>query len=307
MSAAAEWRKVGKRYGPVIAVEDVSLELRAGEVTALVGQNGAGKTTLIKLLLGLVRPDTGDVRISGRDPAGSSGSHARRALGFLPENVAFHGAMTGRELMAFYARLKRVSTARNAELLARVGIAHAADRRVGTYSKGMRQRLGVAQALIGDPQLLVFDEPTSGLDPASRRDVFDMIDTLRASGATVLLSTHGLVEVEERVDRVVIMHRGRLRAAGTLEELRSESRAKARIVVRTRPCCTGQVLAALPAGASCLHRSDTGLTLEVKPQDKVALVRAVLAAGDVVEDVEMHTAGLQELYRDLVDEPDEDA
>jgi Cu-processing system ATP-binding protein len=306
MSVVAGWYNVGKRYGSVAAVDDVSLELRAGEATALVGQNGAGKTTLIKLLLGLVRPDAGSVRISGLDPAGASGSHARHALGFLPENVAFHGAMTGRELMAFYARLKRASAVRNAALLERVGIAHAADRRVGTYSKGMRQRLGVAQALIGDPQLLVFDEPTSGLDPASRRDMYDMIDALRAAGATVLMSTHGLVEIEPHVHRVAILHGGRLRATGTLAELRNESRAEARIVVRTRPCCTGQVLAALPAGARCSHRSDTSLTLEVKPQAKVALLRAVLAAGDAVEDVEVHTAGLQELYRDLIDEPDDE-
>jgi Cu-processing system ATP-binding protein len=169
----------------------------------------------------------------------------------------------------------------------------------------MRQRLGIAQALIGDPQLLVFDEPTSGLDPASRHDVYDMIDALRTSGATVLLSTHALVEVEERVDRVAILDRGTLRAAGTLRELRSESGAKARIVVRTRPCCTGQVLAALPSCATCSERSDTGLTLEVRPQDKVAVLRAVLSTGDVVEDIEVHTAGLQELYRDLVDEPDD--
>jgi len=307
MSAVAEWRDVGKRYGSVVAVDDVSLELRAGEATALVGHNGAGKTTLIKMLLGLVRPDTGSVRIMGHDPAGASGSRARDALGFLPENVAFHAAMTGRELMAFYARLKRASASRNAELLERVGIAHAADRRVGTYSKGMRQRLGIAQALIGNPQLLVFDEPTSGLDPASRRDVYDMIDTFRASGATVLLSTHGLLEVEERVDRVAILHDGRVRAAGTLPELLSESRAMARIVVRTRPCSTGQVLAALPPGASCSQRTDTGLTLEVRPQDKLALLRAVLSTGDVVEDIEVHTAGLQELYRDLVDAADDDA
>jgi energy-coupling factor transporter ATP-binding protein EcfA2 len=160
-------------------------ELHPGEATALVGHNGAGKTTLIKLLLGLVRPSQGSVSVLGVDPAGRQGAEARRALGFLPENVAFHGAMTGTELMNFYARLKGQPVSRNRDLLARVGLAEAADRRVSTYSKGMRQRLGLAQTLIGDPRLLLLDEPTSGLDPASRAEVFDMIDRLRADGATI--------------------------------------------------------------------------------------------------------------------------
>jgi Cu-processing system ATP-binding protein len=134
-----------------------------------------------------------------------------------------------------------------------------------------------------------------------------MIDALRESGATVLLSTHGLAEVEQRVDRVAIVHEGRLRAAGTLGELRSGSDAKVRISVRTRPCCTGQVLAAIPPGATCSQRSATGLALEVSAEDKLTVLRAVLAAGDVVEDIEVHAAGLQELYRDLVGEPGDDA
>src|SRR5690606_11788785 len=163
---------------------------------ALVGHNGAGKTTLIKLLLGLIRPSEGSVRIAGIDPAGNRGAEARRAIGFLPESVAFHGAMTGNELIAFYARLKGAPCSRNAGLVAgyarvmgepcsrsaglrgRVGMARAANRRVATYSKGMRQRLGIAQALIGEPRLMLFDEPTSGLDPASRTEVYRMIDAL---------------------------------------------------------------------------------------------------------------------------------
>ena len=234
MTCVAEWSAVTKRYRGVTAVENVSLGLEAGEATALVGHNGAGKTTLIKLLLGLIRPNDGSVRISGVDPAGHRGAQARRAIGFLPESVAFHDAMTGDELMAFYARLKGEPRQRNAELLARVGIADAAHRRVATYSKGMRQRLGIAQALIGEPRLLLFDEPTSGLDPASRRDVYVMIDTLRDSGATVLISTHALAEVENRVDRVAIMHCGRLLAAGTLAELRHGVAAEQRQRQRQR-------------------------------------------------------------------------
>ena len=300
MSSVVEWRAVTKRYRGVTAVEGVSLALEAGQATALVGHNGAGKTTLIKLLLGLIRPSAGRVLIGGVDAAGSGGAQARRAIGFLPESVAFHGAMTGRELMAFYARLKGEPRARNDELLARVGIADAADRRVGTYSKGMRQRLGIAQALIGAPRLLLFDEPTSGLDPASRRDVYEMIEALRGSGATVLISTHALAEVEHRVDRVAVMHRGRLLAAGSLDELRRGVEAEVPMRLRVRRCATGQVLALLPAGVRCIERVDDALTLQVAPAAKMAALRAVAEAGELVEDVDIRAPGLQELYGELV-------
>jgi Cu-processing system ATP-binding protein len=299
MTAIAQWSSVTRHYGKVTAVSDVSLELHPGEATALVGHNGAGKTTLIKLLLGLIRPSAGAVKVLGCDPAGRDGAAARAQLGFLPENVAFHGAMTGAELMAFYARLKREPVSANRALLARVGLAEAADRRVSTYSKGMRQRLGLAQTLIGNPRLLLLDEPTSGLDPASRAEVYDMIDRFRADGATVLISTHALAEVGERVDRVAIMHRGGLLAAGTLAELRRGASAEVRLRLRVRPCSTGGVLARLPAGVRCLGRDETRLELALAGEQKMPVIQ-LLAGLREVEDVEMSTPGLEELYRTLV-------
>ncbi|QOW20540.1 ABC transporter ATP-binding protein [Lysobacter ciconiae] len=300
MSAIAQWDGVTKRYGNVVAVRDVNLALHPGEATALVGHNGAGKTTLIKLLLGLIRPEEGVVRVSGIDPAGAQGAEARRALGFLPENVAFHGAMTGNELMTFYAGLKGHSTKRNRELLALVGIADAAGRRVSTYSKGMRQRLGIAQALIGEPRLLLFDEPTSGLDPASRIDVFNTIDMLRGSGATVLVSTHALAEVENRVDRVAVMHRGNLLSAGTLEDLRQGVVPDVGLRVRVRNCETERLLAALPPGIQCTDRTEDTLMLGVPAADKMAALRALASLGESVEDIRTVTPGLEDLYRRLV-------
>jgi Cu-processing system ATP-binding protein len=301
MSPIAQWSSVSKRYRGVTAVSDVSLALDAGRVTALVGHNGAGKTTLIKLLLGLIRPTEGSVRVAGMDPAGARGAEARQALGFLPENVAFHGAMTGIELMAFYAKLKRRPLSRNAELLERVGIAGAAHRRVSTYSKGMRQRLGIAQALIGEPRLMLLDEPTSGLDPASRAEVFEMIDLLRASGATVMLSTHALAEVEEHVDGAAIMHRGRLLAAGSLAELRSGAEAEVRISVRVRPCTTSAVLARLPAGVRCVERDEASLVLLAPLSLKMDTLRVLGNAEGMVEDIDLDAPGLQQLYRQLVE------
>lgn len=300
MSAIAQWAGVTKRYRNVVAVQDVTLALHPGEATALVGHNGAGKTTLIKLLLGLIRPDEGTVRVSGIDPAGAHGADARRALGFLPENVAFHGAMTGNELMSFYAGLKGHSTKRNHELLSLVGIADAAGRRVSTYSKGMRQRLGIAQALIGEPRLLLFDEPTSGLDPASRIDVFNTIDMLRGSGATVLVSTHALAEVENRVDRVAVVHRGNLLAAGTMAELREGVVPDVGLRVRVRNCETEGLLAVLPTGIECTERADDTLMLRVPAADKMAALRALSSMEETVEDIQTVTPGLEDLYRRLV-------
>ena len=276
MNAIAQWSDVTRRYGDVVAVRDVSLAVNAGEATALVGHNGAGKTTLIKLLLGLVRPDAGTVRVSGVDPAGARGTEARRTLGFLPENV-------------------------NHELLAMVGIADAADRRVSTYSKGMRQRLGIAQALIGEPRLLLFDEPTSGLDPASRVDVFNTIDMLRGSGATVLVCTHALAEVENRVDRVAVMHRGQLLAAGTLDQLREGAVPDVRLRLRMRDGGRdpAQLLAGLPAGSRCTVHTDDTLVLSVPASEKMAALR-ILAATEGVEDIHTATPGLEDLYRHLV-------
>jgi Cu-processing system ATP-binding protein len=300
MTPIAQWTGVTRRYRSVVAVRDVSLELHAGEATALVGHNGAGKTTLVKLLLGLIRPDAGTVRVAGVDPAGARGAEGRRLLGFLPENVAFHGAMTGNELMAFYAGLKHQSPRRNRELLALVGIADAAGRRVSTYSKGMRQRLGIAQALIGEPRLLLFDEPTSGLDPASRQDVFETIDLLRKSGATVLVCTHALAEVERRVDRVAVMHRGCLLASGTLGQLRAGVVADVELRVRTASADPAPLLARLPPGSRCTGRGDSTLALAVPAGGKMAALRALAAMDGEVLDIDTTATGLEELYRRLV-------
>lgn len=299
MTAIAQWSSVSKHYGRVAAVEDVSLCLYPGEATALVGHNGAGKTTLIKLLLGLIRPTEGSVSVLGADPAGRQGSQARRAIGFLPENVAFHGAMTGTELMGFYARLKSQPVNRNRDLLGLVGLAEAADRRVSTYSKGMRQRLGLAQSLIGAPRLLLLDEPTSGLDPASRAEVFDMIDRFRADGATVLVSTHALAEVGERVDRIAVMHKGGLLRAGSMADLRHETGVDVRLCLRVKPCTTGAVLQRLPEGVRCVRRDDARLELLMSGDQKMAVLRGLSDMGSV-EDVEMTTPGLEEVYRQLV-------
>ena len=209
---------VSKRYGATQALQGVDLELREGELLGLLGPNGAGKSTLVKIACGLVRATTGEVRVCGA-PAGSA--EARRRLGYLAELFRFPGWATATELLALHQQLAGSAggATERSELLELVGLADARERRIETMSKGMQQRLGIAQALVGSPRLLLLDEPTSALDPAGRRTVRALLEELRRRGVAVLLNTHLLSEVERVCDRVAIIDHGRLVAAGTPEEL----------------------------------------------------------------------------------------
>ena len=219
VQAPAVWCSgLRKRYGRQVAVVDVSLEVGAGEVVGLLGPNGAGKTTVIKALLGLVRPDAGEVRLLGRpstDPA------ARTRVGYLPELFRYQPWLTPLELLALHVRLAGadVPVAERREVLDRVGLAGRADDRLGGFSKGMQQRLGLAVALVARPELVVLDEPTSALDPLGRADVRDVVLSLKEKGVAVLLNSHLIGEVERVCDRVVILDRGEVAASGTLAEL----------------------------------------------------------------------------------------
>jgi ABC-2 type transport system ATP-binding protein len=211
-------RELGKRYGGTIALEGVSLEVGAAELVGLLGPNGAGKSTLTKIACGLVRPTAGTAVVSG-EPAGSR--PARAALGYLAELFRFPGWMNAEELLSLHQRLAGSDGAERErlELLELVGLADAAGTRVAAMSKGMQQRLGIAQALVGRPRLLLLDEPTSALDPVGRRIVRGLLAELRGRGVSVLLNSHLLSEVELVCDRVAILDRGRIVAHGRPDEL----------------------------------------------------------------------------------------
>src|SRR5207249_682894 len=206
----------------VVALQDLDLEIAPGEIYGSLGPNGSGKSTTLKIILSLISPTRGSVTIFGRD---NSVVAARREIGFLPENAYFHKFLTGAETLRFHAKLSGLprseTRARVDELLATVGLTDARDSRLSTYSKGMLQRIGLAQALIHNPKLLVLDEPTAGVDPAGSRDIQDLIASLRNRGTTVLLSSHLLTQVQEVCDRVGILHRGRLLREGPLQSLLS--------------------------------------------------------------------------------------
>src|SRR4051795_12409331 len=207
-----------KRYGRRTAVEDVSFTVARGEVLGLLGPNGAGKTSVIKMLLGLVRPDDGEVLLLGRR---SSDPRSRSAVGYLPELFRYQPWLTAAEVLDLHVRLARVDVdaSERRECLALVGLAERVGDRVGGFSKGMQQRLGLAVALVARPELVVLDEPTSALDPLGRVDVRDLVLSLKARGVAVLLTSHLIGEVERVCDRVVILDHGRVAASGTLAEL----------------------------------------------------------------------------------------
>ena len=220
MSALLTASQLSKTFGNFTAVNKVDIHINAGEMIALAGHNGAGKSTLMKMLLGLLTPTSGSISINGHSATSLA---ARQLIGYLPETVALYPNMTGFETLDFFADLKHVSRERNRELLTRVGIIEAAKKRVGTYSKGMRQRLALAQALLGQPKILLLDEPTTGLDPASRADFYRILDELRAQGTAILLSSHALAELADQADRIVIMKSGVKTADGDLHALRRDA------------------------------------------------------------------------------------
>jgi Cu-processing system ATP-binding protein len=300
MSCAVAFDQVGKRYGDITAVEQVDLAVAAGESLALLGHNGAGKTTLLKLMLGLIRPSSGRVRVLGVDPAGGDGARGRRETGFLPEHVAFDAAMSGLELLRFYARLKRSAGTQCLELLERVGLAEAARRRVRTYSKGMRQRLGLAQALLGAPRLLLLDEPTGGLDPASRQRFYEILRDLSARGSTVILSSHLLTELEQRTDRLVILDRGRVVASGTLDELRARARLPERFRVAVANGKAEEVSRQLAGAVDLALVNGSSLSFSCLPEAKMPIVRRLVELGPLVEDLNMVSPSLEDVYASFV-------
>ncbi|MGN7868624.1 ABC transporter ATP-binding protein [Paracoccus sp. 22332] len=278
-----------KRFAGVEALSDVSLTVDAGQRVALLGHNGAGKSTMMKIILGLIPFDGGAVTVCGAAPGSAA---ARAQVAYLPENAAFHPALTGEEQIRHYLSLRGEKPAQAVDLLARVGLGDAAKRRIGTYSKGMRQRVGLAQALIGKPRLLVLDEPTSGLDPVSRRDFYALLDDLAAGGTAILLSSHALTEVEARTDRILILSRGRLMAQGTLSDLRRTAALPVAISVAPAAGQRDALTQALPMARA---NGDGRLHLDCAQDDKLAVLARITGLPQVA-DLEVIPPSLEDIY-----------
>ena len=220
MNSVVEIRGVSRRFGDVMAVDNLTLSLGAGEIMGFLGANGAGKTTTIKMLLGLIRPSSGTVSVLGGDP---SDAKVRAKIGYMPEIAYYYPYLNARELLAFYGGLcgmdGKTIRARTDELLETVGLADAAKRPLKTYSKGMLQRAGIAQALLHDPDLLVLDEPFTGLDPLARIHFRELMHRLREQGKSIFFSSHELGETELLCDKVAIMKAGRAVYQGPVRQL----------------------------------------------------------------------------------------
>ena len=271
---------LAKRYGSVEALQGVDLEVRSGELVGLLGPNGAGKSTLVKIACGLVNPTAGTAAINGEPP---STARARRSLGYLAELFRFPGWYTADELLALHQRLARSEggAQERAGLLRRVGLEDAADRAVDAMSKGMQQRLGIAQALIGQPDLLLLDEPTSALDPAGRRTIRQLLEELRTRGVAVLLNSHLLSEIELVCDRVAIISRGRLVAEGAPRDL-----TKAR-------------------GVEIETASGTHVYPDATRDDAPRLVAELVHRGEAVYEVKILRTTLEESYLEVVEDGQE--
>jgi Cu-processing system ATP-binding protein len=281
---------VSKQYKDFTALNDVCLSLQAGEVIGLLGHNGAGKTTLMKLILGVISPSHGNVNVMGIAPDNKAAWHIRQKVGYLPENVSFYDHLTGLEVLTYFAKLKGFSKKEALVLLEQVGLTYAMKRAVKTYSKGMRQRLGLAQAFLGNPKLLLLDEPTVGLDPIATSEFYSTVDQLKSNGASIILCSHVLPGIEKHIDRAMILGTGKVLATGTLAQLREQANLPATII---------------PSGINGYAAQDKHLsqflredkhTLFVPEMEKMTVLKQLLALENL-QNINVESASLDKLYQ----------
>jgi ABC-2 type transport system ATP-binding protein len=300
---AIEFENVDKVYRrrlagrEVTALDRVSFRVEAGEVCAFLGPNGAGKTTSISILMGFLSADSGAIRVLGQEPGDVT---AKQQIGFVPENFAFYKHLSGEKLLKFHAALAGVpeheSNGLIRDLLSAVKLNGFEKVKIGKYSRGMVQRIGIAQALLADPRLLVMDEPTSGLDPAGRKEVRDLISSLKGAGKTVFLSSHLLSEVEQVCDRVIIINRGKLVRAGKMSELLAGGDQVEIVADRI----TDDIEAALREWGAVIEHSAQGVLVKAASARKRELAEMLWAAGCDVISMQPVKGSLEDIYMQLV-------
>lgn len=279
-----------KRYGEHLAVDGVSLRVRRGEVYGFLGPNGAGKTTTLRMVLGLIRPTSGTATVLGEPPGA-----ANARVGALVEGPGFYPYLSGRDNLRVLARYRGLSDASVGDALVRVDLGERAMDRFSTYSLGMKQRLGVAGALLGDPELLILDEPTNGLDPAGMSDMRRLLVELAQDGRTVLLSSHLLGEVQEICDRVGVISRGRLVTEATVDELRGGSE----LMVRADPMDAAVAIGKRMAGDTGVSIVDAFMKVSLDPGDAAELNRALVMADVSVHEIRPAERSLEEVFFEM--------
>ncbi|MBI5811964.1 MAG: ABC transporter ATP-binding protein [Meiothermus silvanus] len=296
----SQTHELSKRDGRVVAVQDLTLHIEAGEVFGLLGPNGSGKTTTILMLLGLTEPSGGWARVLGFDPVREPLSLKRR-VGYLPDSVGFYGELTAWENLAYTARLNgippREAEGRIGAVLERMGLSEAAHRPVATFSRGMRQRLGLAEVLLKEPQVVILDEPTLGLDPEAAQAFLGMIRQLKEEGITVLLSSHLLQQVQAVCDRVGLFHRGKLVLEGKVNELAQRVLGGAYRIRLEAGAVEGiaERLRVLP-GVNRVEPDGAGMRLEAAQDIRPLVARTVLEAGGELRSLSLEIPSLDEVY-----------
>ncbi len=299
---AVETHQLTKKYGAFTAVENLDLAVRPGEVFGLLGPNGAGKTTTILMLLGLTEPTSGSMRVLGLDPVRQP-LQVKRQVGYMPDEVGFYNELSARENLNYIARLnnlpRNLAKQRIDEALERVGLLDVADQRVGTFSRGMRQRLGVADVMIKQPSLIIMDEPTQGLDPEGAREFLDMIRGLKGEGITILLSSHLLHQVQAICDRVGLFNHGRMAMQGTVPELARQVLGGAYRILLEAEGAPDVILTALQNldGALQVQRKDSRFyEVEASHDVRADAAGAVVNAGGRLLKLDIETQSLDEIY-----------
>jgi len=288
---------VTKDFGTIQAVKGVDLSIAPGELFGLIGHNGAGKSTLFKMMLGLIPVTSGTIHLDGEPITGPRFRETRRKIGYLPENVVLYDNLTGLETLYFFADLKAVPRRDCAALLDKVGLAEAAGRRVREYSKGMRQRLGFAQALLGTPRLLFLDEPTTGLDPGAIRDFYRILRELKGEGVTMVLTSHILAEIQERVDRLAIMEGGQIRATGTVQALREAMNLPLTLEIAGGAGLREQVTRALEGLAiDGIEESGSLLHIRLARDAKMPALTRLATLGDTLRDLHVREPSLEDVF-----------
>ncbi|ACV12796.1 ABC transporter related [Halorhabdus utahensis DSM 12940] len=293
---AIETNELGKRFGDdIFALDGVDLRVKEGEIFGFLGPNGAGKSTTINILLDFVRPTSGSATVLGMDAQDQS-QEIRRRTGVLPEGYQVYGRLTGRQHVQFVIDSKKVDDNPDA-LLERVGIPEAADRKAGEYSKGMKQRLTLAMALVGEPELLILDEPSTGLDPAGAREIREIVREEAERGATVFFSSHIMEQVEAVCDRVGILRAGELVAVDSIDGLREAAGDGATLRVELATV-TDDAIAVVESvsGVTEVRRRDGGLTVSVGNGSKTRVLSALEDAGHEVTDFRTEETSLEEIF-----------
>ncbi len=300
MSAVIEARGLSKQYGPVTAVDNITLAVNGGEVYGLLGPNGSGKTTTILMLLGLTEPTAGTVRVLGFDPWRQP-LQVKRAVGYLPDSVGFYDEISGRENLLYTAQLngipRREADKRIEDSLTRLGLHDVADRRAGAYSRGMRQRLGLADVLLKRPQVAILDEPTMGLDPEGAREFLATIRGLKADGITVLLASHLLHQVQAVCDRVGLFHQGRIVLEGTVDALSVQVLGgEYRVRLEAEGPRLDGALAQVAGVVRVTHEPPRTYVVEARADVRGAVSQRVVTAGGSLLGISLERLGLDQVY-----------